>query len=184
MIITPTKLPGACLIDLRRHVDKRGFFARAWCQKEFDEWGLATSMRQANVSFSVRKGTLRGMHFQLAPWAEVKLVRCTRGAVFDVIVDLRPESPTYLEWLGVELTSENRTALYVPEGFAHGFITLEDQSELIYQVSQFYSPAAERGVRFNDPAFGITWPVEIVEMSAKDRSWPDYVPSHATAVHP
>ena len=177
MIFTPTELDGAYLVDLELRSDERGFFARAWDRVEFAEHGLSTELAQCNLSFNDRKGTLRGMHFQVDPHAEVKLVRCTRGAIYDVIVDLRPDSPTWKRWLGVELTADNRRALYVPEGFAHGYQTLVDETETYYHVSAFYAPGAEGGVRWNDPAFGIEWPdPEPSVMSDKDRSWPDYRP--------
>lgn len=177
MIFTPTRLPGAYLIDLEKHVDERGFFARAWCQREFAAHGLTARVVQCNLSYNPRKGTLRGMHYQVAPHAEAKLVRCIRGAIYDVIIDLRPDSPTYMQWLGVELTADNRRLLFVPEGFAHGFQTLADDTEVFYQVSAFYHPEAERGVRWNDPLFGIVWPeVEQRLISPKDQSWPDYQP--------
>jgi dTDP-4-dehydrorhamnose 3,5-epimerase len=175
MIFIETKLPGAFVIDVEPIEDDRGFFARAWCRREFSEHGLSTDLAQANMSFNKRKGTLRGMHFQKAPHAEVKLVRCTRGAIYDVIVDLRPGSPTHSRWVGVELTAENRRMLYVPEGFAHGFQTLEDNTEIFYLVSEFYTPESEGGVRWSDPVFDIEWPLGApTEISDKDRSWPDY----------
>jgi dTDP-4-dehydrorhamnose 3,5-epimerase len=174
MIFTKTRLREAYLIDLEKREDQRGFFARAWCQREFEEHGLVPRVVQTNISYNKYKGTLRGMHYQRAPHAETKLVRCTRGAIYDVIIDLRPDSPTYKQWLGVELTAVNYRMLYVPEGFAHGFQTLMDEVEVIYQVSQFYTPEAEGGLRYNDPAFGIDWPLEIQVISDKDKSWPDY----------
>ena len=175
MIFTPTELDGAFVIDLEPIADERGFFARAWCQHELEAHGLSTRAAQCNVSFNTRKGTLRGMHYQRAPHAEVKIVRCTRGSIYDVIVDLRRDSPTHRRWLGVELSAENRRALYVPEGFAHGYLTLEDASETLYQVSEFYTPGAEGGLRWDDGAFGIVWPdVEIAVVSEKDRAWPKY----------
>ena len=176
MIFTETKLPGAYLIDIEKRGDQRGFFARGWCQKEFEAHDLIPRVVQTNISLSKRKGTLRGMHYQVAPYAEAKLVRCTRGALYDVIIDLRPDSPTHMQWLGVELSAENYKMLYVPEGFAHGFQTLVDNTEVTYQVSQFYTPEAEGGVRYNDPAFGIEWPLEVQVISDKDQSWPDYSP--------
>jgi dTDP-4-dehydrorhamnose 3,5-epimerase len=177
MNFTPTELEGAYLVDLEPREDERGFFARAWCANEFAEHGLSTEVAQCNVAFNHRKSTLRGMHYQMQPHAETKLVRCTRGAIYDVIVDLRPDSPTWKRWLGVELTAENRRALYVPEGFAHGYQTLVDETETFYQVSAFYAPDAERGVRWDDPAFGIEWPdPDRPLMSEKDRTWPDYRP--------
>ena len=176
MIFTETKLPGAYLIDIEKREDERGFFARSWCQKEFEAHGLVPRVAQANISFNKYKGTLRGMHYQAAPFAETKLVRCTRGAIYDVIVDLRPDSPTCMQWLGVELTAENYKMLYVPEGFAHGFQTLIDNTEATYQVSQFYTPEAEGGLRYNDPTFNIDWPLEVQVISDKDRNWPDFRP--------
>ena len=175
MIFTPTKLDGAFVVELERREDERGFFARAWCADEFAEHGLDTSIVQCNVSFNKRCGTLRGLHFQRPPHAEIKLIRCTRGAVFDVIVDLRPASPTYCQWVGIDLTEENGRMIYVPEGFAHGYQTLVDSSETFYQVSAAYAPEAEGGVRWDDPAFAIAWPeVENRIMNERDRSWPDF----------
>jgi dTDP-4-dehydrorhamnose 3,5-epimerase len=174
VIFTETKLPGAYVIELEKRGDARGFFARAFCQHEFAANGLMTVVAQTNLSFSQSAGTLRGMHYQSAPYAEAKLVRCTRGSLYDVIIDLRPASATYRSWLGVELNTDNRRMLYVPEGFAHGFITLEDAVEVTYQVSQFYTPEAERGVRWDDPAFGIEWPLTPTVISDKDKGWPDY----------
>jgi dTDP-4-dehydrorhamnose 3,5-epimerase len=177
LIFHQLKLAGAYRIDLEPREDERGFFARAWCQKEFAEHGLETRIVQSNLSYNRYKGTLRGMHYQAPPHEEVKLVRCIRGSIFDVIIDLRPDSPTYLQWVGVELTAANRQMLYVPRGFAHGFQTLEDDTEVFYHVSEFYHPQAERGVRWNDPRFGIAWPaVEKRIISTKDQSWPDYAP--------
>jgi len=174
VIFTEIKLKGAYIVDLEKREDERGFFARGWCQNEFEAHGLAPRVVQANISYNKKRGTLRGMHYQLAPYEETKLVRCTRGALYDVIVDLRPTSPSYKQWFGVELSAENYKMLYVPEGFAHGFITLQDETEATYQVSQFYTPGSERGLRYNDPAFGIEWPVEVRVISEKDKSWPDY----------
>jgi dTDP-4-dehydrorhamnose 3,5-epimerase len=176
MIFTETKLKGAYTIDIQRHEDHRGFFARGWCQREFEEHGLVPQVVQSNISYNIARGTLRGMHYQVEPYGETKLVRCTRGAVHDVIVDLRPDSPTYLQWLGVDLSAENYRMLFVPVGFAHGFQTLTDDVEVTYQVSQFYAPASERGARYNDPAFGIEWPLTVQVISDKDRSWPDFQP--------
>jgi len=173
MILTPTPLTGAFLIDLEKRGDDRGFFARFFCEKEFQGAGLESRFVQINNSLTAKKGTLRGMHYQLPPDPEVKVVRCIRGALFDVIVDLRPDSPTFRQWFGAELTAGNRTMMYVPRGFAHGLLTLEDDTEALYLVSAFYSPAQERGVRYNDPSLGIRWPVEILETSEKDRNWPD-----------
>jgi dTDP-4-dehydrorhamnose 3,5-epimerase len=175
MIFTEMKLRDAFLIDLEPIEDERGFFARAWCEQEFEEHGLETTIAQCNVSYNQRQGTLRGMHFQAAPYEEVKLVRCTRGAIYDVIIDLRPDSPTHKQWLGVELTAENRRGLYVPKGFAHGYQTLTAGSEIFYHVSQVYTPDAEGGVRWNDPAFNIEWPdPDGALLSDKDKRWPDY----------
>ncbi|MBA2380347.1 MAG: dTDP-4-dehydrorhamnose 3,5-epimerase [Blastocatellia bacterium] len=174
MIFTETKLAGAFVIDLDPIEDSRGFFARSWSEEEFVKHGLTTRNKQANVSFNRIKGTLRGMHRQAEPFAEVKLVRCTRGAIVDVIIDLRPDSPTYMQWTSVELTGENHRMLYVPENFAHGFQTLEDNTEVTYQVSEVYTPSAERGIRFDDPAFGIEWPLAVEVISDKDRTWADF----------
>jgi dTDP-4-dehydrorhamnose 3,5-epimerase len=174
MIFSPLRLPGAFVIDLEPRRDERGFFARTWCQREFEAHGLTTQMVQANLSHNLRAGTLRGLHYQANPFAEAKLVRCTRGAIWDVIVDVRPDSPTQRQWLGVELTAENYRMLYVPEGFAHGFLTLVDDVEVSYQVSQFYTPGAERGLRWDDPALSITWPQPVRVISEKDARWPDY----------
>jgi dTDP-4-dehydrorhamnose 3,5-epimerase len=175
VIFTETELPGAYVIDLERREDERGFFARAWCADEFAQHGLSTKLVQANLSFNVQKGIVRGMHFQVEPHAEDKLVRCTRGAIYDVIIDLRPESDTYKRWLGVELDADSRRALYVPQGFAHGYQTLAPDTETFYLVSEWYTPDAERGVRWDDPAFGIEWPDPAnAILSEKDRSWPDF----------
>jgi dTDP-4-dehydrorhamnose 3,5-epimerase len=175
MIFKPTELEGAWLVDLEPREDERGFFARAWAREEFAAHGLSTEVVQANIAFNRHTGTLRGMHFQREPHAEVKLVRCTRGALYDVIVDLRASSPTHARWIGVELTADNRRMLYVPEGFAHGYQTLLDDTEAYYQVSAAYAPEAEGGVRWDDPAFGIEWPDPSPPvLSDKDRTWPDY----------
>jgi dTDP-4-dehydrorhamnose 3,5-epimerase len=174
MIFTETEIPRAFIIDIERREDHRGFFARSWCLKEFESHGLNPDIIQINVGYNVSKGTLRGMHFQLSPYQEVKLVRCTMGAVFDVIVDLRPDSSMHKKWIGVELTEENHLMLYIPEGCAHGYQTLVDNSEIYYQTSQFYAPEHAVGVRYNDPSFGIKWPLEVENISDADRSWPDY----------
>jgi dTDP-4-dehydrorhamnose 3,5-epimerase len=171
MIFTETRLRGAFVIDLDRKEDNRGFFARAFCQHEFEEHGLNPLIAQANVAFNRAKGTVRGMHFQFPPAAETKLVRCTRGAILDIIVDLRPESPTYLEHVAVELNEENGCALYVPERFAHGYQVLEDETDTSYQVGEFYTPGVEGGLRFDDPRLGLEWPLPLTEISEKDRSW-------------
>jgi len=176
-----TPLRGACLIELDRRGDDRGFFARFFCEREFAEAGLETRFVQVNNSLTAAAGTLRGMHLQLPPAAEVKLVRCVRGAFHDIIIDLRPDSPSYLKWFGADLSAENRTMMYVPRGFAHGFITLSDDTEALYLVSAFYSPENERGVRFDDARFGICWPMAPSTISPKDREWPDYDPAGAIA---
>lgn len=168
MIFTPTALPGAYIIEPERMADARGFFARTWCQREFAAQGLCTHLAQCNTSFNHRRGTLRGMHYQAPPSAEVKLVRCTMGALYDVIIDLRPDSPGFMQHIGVELTAENRRMLYIPEGFAHGFQTLADNTEVFYQMSEFYAPEHARAVRWNDPALHIHWPLEVSVISPKD----------------
>lgn len=175
MIFTETKLKGAFFVDIEKREDERGFFSRAWCKREFAAHGIVLDVAQGNINGSKKKGTLRGLHYQRAPHEEVKLIRCTKGAVYDVIVDLRRESSTYKGWIGVELRGDNHRMLYVPKGFAHGYQTLEDDTEVFYPVSEFYYAEAERGVRWNDPAFKIEWPaVEYRIVSEKDRSWPDY----------
>ncbi len=172
MILTETELAGAFIIDLERLCDERGFFARTWCEEEFAAHGISLSPLQSNMSSNPTKGTLRGLHYQVAPHEEAKLVRCTRGAIYDVIVDMREESTTFGEWMGVELTADNCRQLYVPGGFAHGFLTLADNTDVAYQVSARYAPGAERGLRWDDPAFAIRWPAEPQLMSIKDRSHP------------
>ena len=167
-----TGLAGAFLVELERLEDARGFFARTFCAREFADRGLASVFVQSSVSFTSRRGTVRGLHYQLPPACEVKLVRCTAGAIYDVIVDLRPDSPTYLQHAGVELTADNRRALYVPEMFAHGFQTLADGSDVLYQMSEFHAPDRAAGVRFDDPRLGIQWPLPVAEISGKDRNWP------------
>jgi dTDP-4-dehydrorhamnose 3,5-epimerase len=174
MFFTPTELVGAFIVDLQRFEDNRGFFASTWSADEFASHGLVSHIAQINLSYNRTRGTLRGMHFRHAPYAEAKLVRCVRGAIFDVIIDLRPGSPSFKRWFGIELSAENCRALYVPEGFAHGFQTLEDNVDMMYQVSQAYMPSAEAGVRYDDPAFGIKWPLQPSEISPKDRQWPDF----------
>lgn len=168
-----TEIKGAFIIEPELIEDERGFFARTFCQEEFKAHGLNFRVVQCNISFNKKRGTLRGMHYQIAPYQEAKLVRCTRGAIYDVIIDLRPESPTFKQWIAVELTAENRRMLYVPEGFAHGFQTLEDNTEVFYQMSEFYHPECARGVRWDDPAFGIEWPIITPILSERDRSYPD-----------
>lgn len=174
MIFHETTLPGAYVIEPERINDHRGFFARIWCRNELEQRGLNADLAQTNVGFNLRKGTLRGLHFQKSPNAEVKIVRCTRGAIFDVIVDLRQESPGYKNWFGVELTEENRKMIYAPEGFAQGYITLADNTEMYYLTTEFYHPDSAYGVRYNDPAFEIEWPIEVTEISQQDREWSDY----------
>jgi dTDP-4-dehydrorhamnose 3,5-epimerase len=171
MIFQETKLAGAFIIDIEAREDARGFFARSFCQHEFTDHGLKPLIAQANIAFNNRKGTLRGMHFQFPPAAETKLVRATRGAILDIIVDLRPESPTYLEHIAVELTADNHRALYVPERFAHGYQVLEDRTETSYQVGEFYAPATEGGLLYSDPELGLEWPLEVTEISPKDAAW-------------
>lgn len=165
-------LPGAYKISIERREDERGFFARVWCQDEFALKGIDVRFVQASISSSTHRGTLRGMHFQLPPHAEAKLVRCVRGAIYDVIVDIRPQSPAYLRWYGTELTADNHDMLYIPAGFAHGFQTLEDATEVQYEMTEFYTPAVESGFRYDDPRIGIHWPVEVTTISAKDLKWP------------
>ncbi len=172
MRFTETDIVGARVIDPAPHADERGRFMRAWCAREFADHGLDFVPVQANMGFSVRKGTVRGMHFQEAPALEAKLVRCTRGAIFDVVLDLRAESLTYGKWYGIELSAENGRMLYVPEHCAHGYQTLDECTEMYYMTSGFYTPSAVRGVRFDDPAFSIQWPLEATVVSDQDRSWP------------
>lgn len=174
MIFTELELKGAFLVEVKKLEDERGFFGRAWCANEFKQHGLNPSFVQLNTSFSHKKGTIRGMHYQVDPYQEVKFIRCTRGRIWDVIIDLRPGSPTFMKWMGNELSADNYRMVYVPENFAHGFVTLEDNSEVYYPVSQFYTPGAERGLRWNDPAFDIKWPIEITVVSEKDQSHRDF----------
>jgi len=172
MRFKPTKLGGAFLVEMEPRDDARGFFARIHCAREFAERGLASNFVQTSIAYTRNRGTLRGLHFQLPPAGEIKLVRCIAGAIYDVIVDLRPGSPTYRQHLGVELTARNRLALYVPEMFAHGMQTLEDETEVLYQISAFYTPDKATGVRCDDPKLGIRWPLPVTEMNEKDRNWP------------
>jgi len=176
MIFTETELKGAFVIEIKKIGDERGFFGRSWCKNEMEEHGLNGNIAQINTSLSKDKGTLRGLHFQIAPFQECKMIRCTRGSIFDVIVDLRPESPTFLQWFGEELTENSHKALYSPEGFAQGFITLEDESEITYFTTQFYAPGKDRGVRWNDPQFGVKLPMKPIVISEKDLNWPDFTP--------
>ncbi|WP_016949051.1 dTDP-4-dehydrorhamnose 3,5-epimerase [Anabaena sp. PCC 7108] len=172
MLFTETILKDAFIIDLEEKPDHRGFFARTFCAEEFAAHGLKPTVAQCNLSFNHKKGTLRGMHYQILPAAETKLIRCIQGAIYDVIIDMRPESPTYLTHIGVELTASNRRALYVPEMFAHGYQALTDGAEVVYQVGEFYTPGYERGLRYDDPILEISWPLSVTEMSDKDRNWP------------
>jgi dTDP-4-dehydrorhamnose 3,5-epimerase len=174
VIFTEMKLPGAFEIELERHADDRGFFARTWCARELADHGLRTTLAQCSISFNARRGTLRGMHWQAAPYEEAKLVRCTSGSIYDVIIDLRPTSPTYTQHVGVELTAARGEMLYIPEGFAHGFLTLEPATEVFYQMSEFYTPEAARGVRYDDPAFGIVWPAPVAVINERDATYPDF----------
>lgn len=171
MLFQETPLRGAYLIEIERIEDERGFFARAWCQREFEDHGLNSHVAQCNISYNKKRGTLRGMHYQLPPFAEDKLVRVTRGRIYDVIIDLHPDSDTFLRWFGVELSEENRFALYVPKGFAHGFETLTAETEVFYQMSEFYEPNHARGLRWDDPLVGITWPEPITAISERDRTY-------------
>ena len=175
MIFTETKLKGACIIEPERLEDERGFFARTWCQREFEAHGLNPRLVQCSISFNKKKGTLRGMHYQAPPYEEARLVRCTGGAIYDVVLDLRPASPTYKKWIAFELTADNRRMLYIPEGFAHGFQTLADNTEIFYQMSEFYHPECATGARWNDPAFAIVWPDDTRVISDRDRQYPDFI---------
>ena len=181
MILTETPLSAAFVIEPKPLEDARGLFARTWCRREFEAHGLETRIAQCSTSFNKKKGTLRGMHYQAPPLAETKIVRCTRGSMYDVIIDLRPDSPTFMRHFGLVLTVENRKMLYVPTGFAHGFQTLEDDTEIFYQISEFYSPDHGRGVRWNDPAFGIRWPDDERIIVDRDRNYPDFRPGALTA---
>jgi dTDP-4-dehydrorhamnose 3,5-epimerase len=172
MIFTKTALEGAHIIDVDPRNDNRGFFARVFCQKEFEAHGLKPVIAQANLAFNNQKGTLRGMHCQFPPAAETKIVRCTRGAILDIIVDLRPESPTYLQHIAVELNEDNHRALYVPERFAHGYQVLQDKTETSYHVGEFYAPGYEGGLLYNDPRLGLQWPLPVTVISEKDQAWP------------
>jgi len=176
MTFHQTKLQGVFEIYLDPRPDERGFFARTWCQTEFENRGLNSVVVQCNVSFNTRKGTLRGIHYQAAPFAETKIVRCTRGAVYDVVVDLRPHSPTFKQWTSLVLTDVNRNMIYVPDGCAHGFLTLKDETEVFYQMSEIYKAESARGVRWDDPAFRIVWPAKVEVISERDRTYPDFEP--------
>lgn len=174
MRFEPTALPGVVVVEPERLEDERGFFARTWCTREFERHGLNPRLVQCSISFNARRGTLRGLHYQVAPDQEAKLVRCTMGAIYDVVVDLRPDSPTFRRWVAVELSADNRRMVYVPEGCAHGFQCLQDGCEVFYQMSVFYAPASARGVRWDDPAFGVVWPIAPPIMSPRDRQYPDF----------
>ncbi|MCM3871759.1 MAG: dTDP-4-dehydrorhamnose 3,5-epimerase [Pyrinomonadaceae bacterium] len=177
MFVSEIKLKGALVVELERREDVRGFFALSWSQTEFERLGLNSRLLECNISFNSKKGTLRGMHFQVAPYAQAKLVRCTSGSIYDVIIDLREDSPTFKQWSAVELTAENHRALYIPEGFAHGFQTLEDRTEILYQMSEIYAPEYARGIRWNDPLFSIEWPPDERIIVARDSSYGDWKPS-------
>jgi dTDP-4-dehydrorhamnose 3,5-epimerase len=170
-----TKIKGVCEIQLEPKHDERGFFARTWCAREFESHGLNPKLVQCSISFNTYKGTLRGVHYQVSPYQEAKLVRCTRGAIFDVAIDLRPHSPTFKNWVSAVLTAELRNMLYVPEGCAHGFLTLENDTEVFYQMSEIFNPDSARGVRWDDPAFQIAWPAKVEQISERDRTCPDFV---------
>lgn len=174
MIFRETRLRGVFEIQLDMKRDERGFFARTWCREEFEAHGLNPRLVQCSISFNASKGTLRGVHYQDPPYAETKLVRCAHGAIYDVVLDLRPESPTFTQWIAAVLTADNRNMIYIPEGCAHGFLTLEDGSEVFYQMSQFYNASSARGVRWNDPTFQIAWPGRVEVISERDRTYPDF----------
>lgn len=175
MIFKPTAVKDAFIIEIEARTDNRGFFARTWCKNEFEKHGLNTNLVQANIACNRKRGTIRGMHYQVYPYAETKLIRCTKGVIYDVIIDIRESSPTYKNWIGVELTEDNYKMLYVPEGLAHGYQTLKDNTEVIYQVSQFYTPNSEQGIRWDDKFFDVKWPeTEERIISEKDRMWADY----------
>jgi dTDP-4-dehydrorhamnose 3,5-epimerase len=175
MLFTETRLEGAFIVDVEIHEDERGFFARSWCEDEFKTHRLNPQIVQCNISFNIRRGTLRGMHYQISPFSEEKLVRCTKGAIYDVIVDLRPVSPTFREWLSFELTEENHRSIFIPTGFAHGFQVLRDNSEVFYQMSEFYHPECARGVRWDDPSLGIFWPIDNPIISKHDQEYPNLI---------
>ncbi len=182
MKFNPTKLKGAYIIEPKRFEDERGFFARTWCKEEFSINGLDANLLQCSISFNIKRGTLRGMHLQLPPFAETKVVSCTKGAIYDVIIDLRPGSDTYLQWIFAELTPENRRSLYIPKGFAHGFQTLADKTEVFYQISESYAPDCARGLRWNDTTFNIDWPESVSVMSKRDQDYKDFLPDAFSAL--
>ena len=175
MIFRETKIPGVFEIELETKSDERGFFARTWCVSEFQAHGLNTKIVQCSVSFNALKGTLRGMHYQVTPHAETKLVRCTRGSIFDVVIDLRPQSPKFKNYVAIVLTAEKRNMVYIPEGCAHGFLTLEEKTEVFYQISEFHHQASARGVRFDDPAFQVSWPEKVEVISERDRNYSNFL---------
>jgi dTDP-4-dehydrorhamnose 3,5-epimerase len=174
MKLSNSPLPGVFVIDIEPIKDDRGMFARCWCKDEFEQQGLRTELSQCSISFNQSKATLRGMHYQLTPHEEIKIVRCTRGSIFDVVIDLRPESTTFKQWFGTSLSAENHRMLYIPEGLAHGFVTLEPQTEVFYQISVPYEPGSARGVRWNDSCFNINWPIEPTVISSKDLNYPNF----------
>lgn len=174
MIFTQTNLAGVYIVELEKRGDSRGFFARTWDEKEFEEYQIFRRPVQMNMSYSQKKGTMRGMHYQIHPYEESKLIRCTRGSIYDAVVDLRKDSPTYMQSYGIELSQNNYKMLFLPEGFAHGFLTLEDDTEVSYQVSAFYTPGSERIIRYNDPSIKISWPIDVVEISEKDHNQADF----------
>ena len=176
MIFRETRIAGALVIEPEKHVDDRGSFARIWCARELADRGVDARLAQGSISSNPRRGTLRGLHYSVAPRAEAKLVRCVRGSVYDVLVDVRPTSPTHRQWHAETLTADNGFAMYAPEGVAHGFLTLEDSTDLLYLISEFYDPSCARGVRWNDPAFAVAWPVDAPILSERDREYPDYPP--------
>ena len=174
MIFKETRLAGSYVVEVQKLADHRGFFGRAWCAREFEAHGLNPKFVQINTSCTKKKGTIRGFHFQIKPYGEAKFIRCTRGRIFDVIIDLRPESPTFKQWVGHELSADNAMMVYAPEHFAHGFVSLEDDCEVYYPVTEFYTPQAERGIRWNDPTFNIEWPIPIEIFTEKDMSHPNF----------
>jgi dTDP-4-dehydrorhamnose 3,5-epimerase len=174
MIFTETGLKGSFIIEPEKKEDERGYFARSFCQDEFFSHGLKSEVKQCNISFNINAGTLRGMHYQLAPYQEAKLIRCTQGAIYDVIIDIRPDSPTYCQWMAIELSEENMKMLYVPEGFAHGFQTLEENTGVFYQMFEFYHPESATGIRWNDPVLNIFWPEAVRMISDRDKYYPDF----------
>ncbi len=174
MLFKSTTIKGAWIIDLEKIGDERGFFARAWCSEEFRKQGITSNLNQANISYSSKRGTLRGMHYQIPPHSEMKAIRCIRGAFFDVVIDLRKDSETYKTWFGYELNEENKKMIVIPEGCAHGFLTLKENSEALYFVSAYFNQNSERGLRWNDPSINVKWPFEPIEISAKDKSWENY----------